>query len=173
MWLETKVRMLPRFGDAVASVLLLVWVMLDIAAMCCGKVRRLLMRRFARQLVRMVRMETERPQPSGLMNAAGLGGQLFDVARIDWTVLLEQCQSPELLRWRHSPLVVAETLFFTYFGPLEAWCEANCVGRFYLWSDDRGVHRVFTDPTDRLLWSLTFNGPMPSMQELESLKTVS
>lgn len=171
MWLETKVRMLPGLGDAVAGVLLVVWVFLDIAAMGCGRVRRLLMRRFAKQLVRMVRMETGKPEPFGSMNAAGLGGQLFNVSRIDWTVLLEQCQSPDLLRWRHDPLVAAETLFFTYFGPLEAWCEANCVGRFYLWSDDRGVNRVFTDPTDALLWNLTFNGAMPSMRELESLKT--
>lgn len=159
-------------GGVVANVLTPSWILLDGAAMACGAVQRLLMRRFAKQLVRMVRLETSSPRPGGSLNAAGLGGQRFNVARIDWAVLIDQCQSPDLLRWRHNPMMVAETLFFTYFGPLEAWCEANCVGEFYLWSDDRGVHRVFTDPTDRLLWSLTFNGPMPSMRELESLRTV-
>lgn len=171
MWLETKVRMLPGFGDLAANMLTPVLLLMDGLSMIGGATKGMLLRRWSRVLVRQIRDDLGRPPPGRSINAAGVGGQEFRPAHIAWGALLQQCNDPDLVRWRHDPMVVAETLFFAYFGPLEAWCEANCVGTFYLWSDDRGVHRVFTDPTDRLLWSLTFDGSMPSMRELESLKT--
>lgn len=170
MWLENGVRRLPGLGDAAAGLLLLLWVSLDCASMLCRMAKVLLMRRWARELVREVRRSAGSPEPKPNRNAAGLGGMDFGpVASVAWSTIYQQCDSTELHGYSASNRASKEYLFFTYFGPLEAWCEANCVGTFYLWTDSDGVNRVFTDPTDVLLWNLTFNGSMPSMRELNQL----
>lgn len=167
-------RRLPGLGDVVAGVLLVMWVLLDGASIICGLAKNLLVRRWARELVGEARRFSGSPPVGKGLNAAGLGGTAFSaVAHVSWGSLYQQCDSPDLRGLGKNERAVIEFLFFAYLGPLEAWCEKHCAGTFYLWADDRGVNRVFTDPTDHMLWSLTFDGPMPSMRELGSLKLVA
>ena len=62
-----------------------------------------------------------------------------------------------------------EELFFEYFGPLEHWCDQNCQGPYYLWSDHHGIYRVFTNSVDDMLWNLTFDSEMPTIRDIEQL----
>ena len=99
-------------------------------------------------------------------NIAGLGGQSFNPAFVSWDTLFQQSLR-ELSAWANKPRVVKEHLFFSYFGPLEAWCERNCQGKFLLWSTEHGIYRYFDNPVDNLLWNLTWDTPMPTIKELE------
>ena len=102
-------------------------------------------------------------------NIAGLGGQAFNPAFISWNHLYQQAYA-ELRQYQDKPLVVKEYLFFAYFGPLEAWCEANCQDRFFLWPTEHGIYRHFDNPIDVMLWNLTWDKPMPTLKELEQIR---
>jgi hypothetical protein len=99
-------------------------------------------------------------------NIAGLGGQSFNPAFISWDHLYQQAYA-ELRQYHKKPLVIKEYLFFAYFGPLEAWCDANCQGKYLLWPTDHGIYRHFDNPVDAMLWNLTWDKPMPTIKELE------
>lgn len=101
-------------------------------------------------------------------NIAGLGGQAFNPAFISWNNLYQQAYS-DLRQYQDKPLVVKEYLFFAYFGPLEAWCETNCQGKFLLWPTEHGIYRHFDNPIDNMLWNLTWDKPMPTIKELEKV----
>lgn len=119
------------------------------------------------QLLKKSKIKKSKPADS--KNIAGLGGQDFYPAFISWNALYEQCHDPELKRWAHCTNVVREHLFFAYFGPLESWCDKNCQGPYYLWSDSRGIHRQFVDPIDAVLWTLTWSKPMPDLADIEKI----
>lgn len=105
---------------------------------------------------------------SDCKNIAGLGGQAFNPAYISWNTLYQQAYS-ELRQYQDRPLVIKEYLFFAYFGPLEAWCESNCQGKFLLWPTEHGIYRHFDNPVDVMLWNLTWDKPMPTIKELEQI----
>lgn len=118
------------------------------------------------------KIRTDTKASSNAKNLAGPGGQQFRPYYIDWTWLVENHPNRiELKRWywSHDKFVAKEQIFFDYFGPLEHWCDANCVSDYYLWSDSFGIFLQFTNETDRVLWKLTFHGPMPTYQEIDEL----
>lgn len=103
-------------------------------------------------------------------NVMGDGGQEHRPYRVTWQSLFDQSNSPELrlaaLNKKH--LAIQEFLFFAYFGPLEAWCESNCVGPFMLWSDEHSIQCMLFDTQDRVLWQLTWGNAMPRYADMSN-----
>lgn len=106
---------------------------------------------------------------NGCKNLSGLGGQSFNPAFVSWSELFQQCNDVELRKWFNCPNVIREHFFFAYFGPLESWCDHNCYGPYYLWTDERGVYRQFTEPMDDILWRMSWISTMPTLAEIDSL----
>jgi hypothetical protein len=133
-----------------------------------GIIKRSLIKRWTADVVSHLRSELAH-QPSGEINGnrAGLGGQEFKLKTISWRELFDQ--SPDLHSWAKRPRAVKEHLFFAYFGPLEAWCERNCQGPFYLWTTETGICLHITDPVDMVVWKMTWDGEMPTLAEIEKL----
>lgn len=133
-------------------------------------IKRILIKRWAIELRKAIADKTKpNDKPfEGKKNLAGLGGQEFKPYFISWNVLTQQSKSNiRLTIWQKAnPTAVKEHLFFEYFGPLEHWCDTNCNGHYYLWSDSMGVYRAFIDPMDIMLWNLTFENGMPTMREI-------
>lgn len=133
-------------------------------------IKRILIKRWAKEIRKNIADSTTPTTSSfeGKKNLAGLGGQEFKPYFISWNVLTHQSRSHIRLtiRAKSDPIAVKEHLFFEYFGPLEHWCDTNCNGHYYLWSDSLGVYRAFIDPMDVMLWNLTFEGGMPTMREI-------
>jgi hypothetical protein len=53
-----------------------------------------------------------------------------------------------------------------YFYNLQRWAICNLTYDFYLWSDEKDVNVILTEPGDKLLWKLTWDGTMPTPTEL-------
>jgi hypothetical protein len=66
-------------------------------------------------------------------------------------------------------LVVKETMFFGYFGPLEAWLESKCQGNFYLWHDADRIYLILTDSRDMLYYNLKWDNRLPTVKEIEKV----
>jgi hypothetical protein len=138
----------------------------------CGAIKRYLVKRWSGEIISSVKsIANVSSLDQDQKNLAGLGGRSFSPSFVSWQELFDQSRDPELKRWRKHPTVVKECLFFAYFGPLEAWCENNCTGQFYLWSDETGIYRQFTNPLDRMLWSMTWDAAMPRLEELKDLRS--
>lgn len=134
-------------------------------------VKHLLIRRWSAEIAAEVRRRAQPAVTDGVShNRAGLGGHGLRPLHISWQELFEQCQDPNIIRCADRPRVVEEYLFFAYVGPLEAWCERNCTGPWYLWSDEGGVHLLLDDTADRMLWSIAWDGHMPDLDELGRLR---
>lgn len=127
------------------------------------------LKKWAKHIHREITKLEKTPKNISSKNLAGLGGQEFRPVSVSWRELVAQTTCPSLRQWSYNQNVVQEHLFFAYFGPLEAWCEQNCQYPFYLWTDDYGIHRYFTNPIDNVLWNLTWENPMPSMTEIEKI----
>lgn len=140
-------------------------------------IKRILIKRWAGEIRKSIAngtMPNSKPF-SSKKNLAGLGGQEFQPYFISWEALITQSKSHASLSiWKKArPIAVKEHLFFEYFAPLEYWCDSNCIGHYYLWSDSMGVYRAFLDPMDIMLWNLTFEKGMPSMQEINRLVEIN
>lgn len=137
-------------------------------------IKRFLIKRWAKEIREAIAECTDHKNLTynGDKNIAGLGGQAFLPYFISWTELSYQSKTTKNLK-NTLPMTVRVQLFFEYFGPLEHWCDTNCTGRYYLWSDERGVFRAFIDPIDVVLWNLTFDGPMPTMKEIYHLVEIN
>ena len=121
-------------------------------------------RRLAQEVIAKTRGESDTQRGDGCRNMAGLGGMGFRPRFVAWQTLFEQ--SSELRGWGNHPYVVRETLFFGYFAPLEAWCDHNCQGPYYLWSDKVGIYLQLSDPMDDMLFKLTYGLDMPNLSEV-------
>lgn len=137
--------------------------------------KKIIIRRWSKDLAVAIRLYRDSmsplppaENPVGCKNIAGLGGQAFHPLYISWNELMRQSDNAGLQRWVNHPTVIRESLFYEYFGPLEAWCDDNCQGSYYLWSDDRGIYCVITDPVDLLLWQMIWNNTMPSIKDLNA-----
>ena len=121
-------------------------------------------RRLAQEVIAKTRGESATQRGDGCRNMAGLGGMKFRPRFVMWQTLFEQ--SAELRGWGNRPNVVRETLFFGYFAPLEAWCDHNCHGPYYLWADDVGIYLQLSDPMDDMLFKLVYGGGMPDLSDV-------
>jgi len=90
---------------------------------------------------------------------------------ISWQALLDQCKDTDVINSARAKkyLAVKEWLFFAYFGPLEYWCEHNFTDRFMLWHDNNGVYCMPLTDQDTMLWMLSWNGAMPSFDDMQTL----
>ena len=136
-------------------------------------IKRILIERWSRQIMDQISSEnrTERfgGDCHGCKNLAGLGGQSFRMRWTTWDELFLDSNCLELRRWGHRSNVVRDHMFFAYFGPLEAWCDTNLHSGYYLWSDDGRINLVLTNPTDEVLWRMTWGNGMPALSEVEDL----
>lgn len=129
-------------------------------------IKKILIKKWSREIVNEIKNHLPKSQKIDCKNLAGLGGQQFKSYMILWSDLVDQSRDPEIKYWRNDSLVVKESLFFEYFGPFESWCDNNCQGGYYLWTDRIGIYRVFNDPKDEVLYRLVFSKNMPTMDEI-------
>jgi len=128
-----------------------------------------LLKHLAKDLAVELMPMVNRPKDQNVVtNICGLGGQSQIPFKIKWTALYDSVHGP--VDWsvhRLKPHVVAE-LFFSYFAPLEHWCEHNLSGDFALWSDHTSVYLLLTHEHDHLYFRLRFNSQMPDQKMLDS-----
>ncbi len=133
-------------------------------AIPCKILKQFLVRKWAKDIAKAAGSVT-RPAANYAVgkNLIGNGGQERRPYTVTWQSLFDQCNSTELrlAALNKKYLAVQEFLFFAYFGPLEAWCERNCVGPFMLWTDDHRIHCMVFDTQDCVLWQLTWGNAMP------------
>lgn len=129
-------------------------------------IKKILIKKWSREIIREIKNHLPRSQSTDCKNLAGLGGQQFKPYIVLWSDLAMQSRDPEIKFYRHDSLAAKETLFFEYFAPFESWCDNNCQGGYYLWTDKIGVCRVFTDNRDEFLYRLVFSKNMPTMNEI-------
>jgi hypothetical protein len=99
-------------------------------------------------------------------NRAGSGGQQLP-RFMSWSRLLNSHYGNGL--HRAEPMAKREVLFFSYFGPLEHWCERHLSGVWYLWADDDGINIIVNDENDLIIWNLTWDEDMPKPSEIDSV----
>jgi len=130
--------------------------------------KRRLVRKWAKDIAKIVGAVVAPADYELSKNIAGAGGQSLQPYGVTWQSLFDQCDSIELKVAANNKqsLAVKEFLFFAYLGPLEAWCERNFVGPFMLWSDNRCIHCMLFDTQDRVLWQLTWGNTMPRYKEM-------
>lgn len=132
-----------------------------------GAIKRKLIKLWSKQIAQTILAEYVPQQlPTDCRNLAGVGGQQFQPSFVLWNDLIRQSRDPEIRNYHYDSVVVKEILFFEYFSPLEHWCNTNCQGSYYLWTDRIGVYRVFTDSRDEVLFKLLFSGAMPTMDQI-------
>ena len=130
------------------------------------QLKKFLIRRWWREILVELSNHSPKVVPTTGKNLAGDGGQRFNTSVILFHDLVNQSRDPEVRNWRHDTLVIKETIFYEYFAPFEYWCDQNCIGDYYLWSDNIGIHRVFVDQRDEILYRMIFSRSMPTMDEI-------
>ena len=143
--------------------------MLDGLRWICGIGKSILIRRWKKEIIASYIKNKDTKKRDDCKNLAGLGGQGFRPRFISWQTILKQSKirlsSYAGVRGM-GDIAIREVLFFGYFGPLEAWCESNCQGGYFLWSDDSGVYLILMDEMDEVTWKLTWDGSMPSFDNV-------
>mgnify|MGYP006288440559 CR=1 FL=1 len=138
-------------------------------------IKKILVKRWAKEITREISNQPEFNTQTAISefedckNIAGVGGQQFRPYFIRWNTILFQSKRYSQLSTIVDSVALKEELFFEYFGPLEHWCDENCQGQYYLWSDEHGIYRLFTNSVDDMLWNLTFEDQMPTMREIYQL----
>ena len=104
-------------------------------------------------------------------NLCGAGGQSFGPMTKTWKEIFEEWpdHSLRIQATTKNSRAITETLFFGYFGPLEAWCERNLSHGFYLWSDNITVSLIIPSEQDRIMWMLVWNDRLPTPEELDAI----
>ena len=129
-------------------------------------IKQKLIKLLAREIIHEINSYTPTPKDTSCKNLAGVGGQQFNTHIILFHDLVNQSRDPEVRNWRHDTLAIRETIFYEYFAPFEHWCDNNCQGGYYLWADNVGICRVFTDPRDEILYRMIFSRSMSTMDEI-------
>lgn len=114
-------------------------------------------------------------------NLCGSGGQSATVYTVSWQELADTADLRQVFGEtdrgkvrKYGERSVLESLFFAYFGPLEAYCERVFQDKFYLWSDDKNISLIILGDADRMFWQLRFGDKirLPSWDELDAMMKV-
>jgi len=128
-------------------------------------IKPILLRRWARQLTNEKHHTTsEIIKESNPKNLCGIGGHGVRPFYRSWNDLYNDTHSTNPIDPTKYELKrkVKETLFFGYFGPLEAWCERQFTGDFALWSDEKGVYLMVFHDYDQTYFALKWGGTLPN-----------
>jgi hypothetical protein len=126
-------------------------------------------RRRQRQLTaKLVQLRAELPSiKQG--NRCGLGGQRAALSR-RWTSIHNETHTVQVVEEQVLSRQAVEFLFYTYFAPLEYWCERNLQGDYYLWSDEYQVNLILLNPDDTVAWQLIWGNGLPSLSALDEIQ---
>jgi hypothetical protein len=85
--------------------------------------------------------------------------------------LPEDCELKQMTQFEidRNPRAVNEWLWFSYYGPIEAWCEQNLKGSYILWSKEHQIEIMLFEERDRTLWLLRFGAKFPAYKDLPDL----
>jgi hypothetical protein len=88
-----------------------------------------------------------------------------------WQELPEDCELKQMTQFEidQNPRAVNEWLWFSYYGPIEAWCERNLKGSYILWSKEHQIEIMLFEERDRTLWLLRFGAKLPAYKDLPNL----
>lgn len=107
------------------------------------------------------------------MNLCGEGASEWTPMSKTWQSIFDEWPPDSEIKKMSSSdikkkiLVVKETMFFGYFGLLEAWLESKCQGNFYLWHDEDRIYLILTDSRDMLYYNLKWDNRLPTVQEIK------
>ena len=139
------------------------------------RLKRKLLRWLARELMGYTMQRGHVHGPVGELddpgNLCGSGGHTFRPMTKTWQEIFEEWpdHSLRIRATTKNSRAITETLFFGYFGPLEAWCERNLSHGFYLWSDNITVSLIIPSEQDRIMWMLVWNDRLPTPEELDAI----
>lgn len=134
-------------------------------------IKPILIRLWARKLANRIHATTyKQERKNEPKNICGSGGQYNQPMIRSWNSIYDDEHSLQKVDWSKKELTLAakESLFFGYFGPLEAWCEKYLTGDFALWSDDKNVYLLIHHEYDQTYFALKWGGKLPHFSGLEA-----
>lgn len=87
-----------------------------------------------------------------------------------WQMLFNNWPNNDLNDAVPDDKALTSILHDQYVVPIHEWCLGNLSNDFFLWYDKNGVHLLFVDGSDRILWKLRWDNQLPTPKEVFDLK---